>query len=621
MITVSDSFKKAIKSDNREIYGYVDVTYDKQDGEYDVTEIPTASLLSREDGSDLIDDVKVMKNYATLENNYFLLDGSLILANKNTLYDSGGYVSEDIFSNMSNKTITLVSSETGYVTTKGFTIFFKDNIPFDFDIDIITNYAEDIEEESDETVTVNVTNNTRHNYQYIFEEEVTIKEFKLTIKTVEFNDRRIRIPDINFSLTDVYQGEELVSFEVNEEIDLLVESLPINTCTINLNNYPDENGNVKFDPISPTGMTQYLTENTTIIPYIGVLTEENGIEYVKMGTFYLKDWSSDNDANVTFTCENLMGRLANMDIVSDGTFLTSGFNNTSIGQYFTNMTGYTFKFVSGTYNNYYLRHTNLLEWIKAQMPFQIMWLNPSTQKYYKRKFHITRDNVASEDILEENIVDSISRKELIEDVNYTTKSVIREVNISDMYFKNETSSTRENVVQEPHTLSDSVEYIWFHFDKYVKYSNSTFSYSVVSGSGKAELIDKNHYMIYVKFTGTPNSIINITYNGFIFNDNPIKVWKWTNDLKTGDILNLDFHEYFDAGDKYLKTSAEYYLTQDKKYVITGTTIGDPSLETGDTVSVQTRYDDENDGYKEMVIIKQKFTYDGGLQCEIEGRGN
>ena len=50
-------------------------------------------------------------------------------------------------------------------------------------------------------------------------------------------------------------------------------------------------------------------------------------------------------------------------------------------------------------------------------------------------------------------------------------------------------------------------------------------------------------------------------------------------------------------------------------------MGDPSLEVGDTISIQTRYQDINDGYKDIIITKQRFSYDGGLSCTIEGEGD
>ena len=60
---------------------------------------------------------------------------------------------------------------------------------------------------------------------------------------------------------------------------------------------------------------------------------------------------------------------------------------------------------------------------------------------------------------------------------------------------------------------------------------------------------------------------------------------------------------------------------DKNYIIKAKTMGDPSLVIGDTISIQTRYTDINNGYKDMIITKQKFTFDGGLSCEIEGVGD
>jgi hypothetical protein len=50
-------------------------------------------------------------------------------------------------------------------------------------------------------------------------------------------------------------------------------------------------------------------------------------------------------------------------------------------------------------------------------------------------------------------------------------------------------------------------------------------------------------------------------------------------------------------------------------------MGDPSLEIGDTIAIQTRYKDVNNGYKNITITKQQFTFDGGLQCSLEGVGD
>ena len=610
MITVSNSFKKAIKETNREIYGYVEIDYQYDDYSLSIDKIPQLSDIVIDDGSGLLSDSKIMNKYATLENNYTLLDGSFMVWNE-SIKSNVGIVTEDIFENI-NDTEIIIENESSDKLTKGVTFYFKENLPFDFDIDFKYN---------NETISSdNIRNNSSMVYQKIFPDGEYISDISLNILNVEHPDNRLRIASVDFNLSDLYDGDQLVGFDITEEIDLLVENLPVNTCSVRLNNYPDANGNNKFDPISPTSIVRYLTSDTTIKPYIGVLTEDNGVEYVPMGVFYINDWSSDTDGNVTINGNSLMAILKNITIQSDGTFLRNGFTSEQISNYFTNMTGYNFYFSSGTYYNYFLRDTNLLNWILAQMPFQIMWYNNSDYRYEKRKFHITRYNTASEDILNEEVVDNISRNELLSDVKYETKSVINKVEVTDITSYNMTSSTREDVVKDTHTLTSEEEYQWYYFNKHTSYNDSSFSYTSTGGA-TATLIDKNYYMIYVKFNGHVGDTVTVTYNGYIYDDPPTKVHTKINNTVIGETIALDFSKYFDANDSSIETSMDYYLTMDNKYKVNMETIGDPSLEVGDTIGVQTRYENSNNGYKKVIITKQSFKYDGGLQCSIEARGN
>lgn len=608
MISVSDDFKKAIKENDRRIYGYVDVKYQNKSFDKVETQIPTRlDILSN---NWLSVNKKIVQKYATLENNYTLLDGSFMVWNENSLVENG-YATQDIFENINDNTIIITNNSTT-TSSKGVSIYFKENLPFNFNVTLNFRDGSSIIDE--------VRNNQTYNYQYIFTDEKVINNVEIQILNVEFPKNRLRIASVDFNMGDVYEGEELLSFDVTEEIDLLVEELPINTCSVKLNNYPSQNGGNRFDPINPTSIVRYLTSDATMKPYIGILTETNGIEYVPMGVFYVSDWSSDVDGNVSINGQSLMGLLKNTTISSDGTFLRSTFTGTQIANYFRTMTGYSFKFVSGTYNNNYLQDTNLLNWIQAQMPFQIMWYDPDSASYNKRKFRITRYNVATEDNLSDEIVDYISRNELRSDVKYETKSVIKTVEVTDISSSNRSSSTTEAVVEDTYVLKAEEEYVWYHLKKHTNYNSSTFNYTSTGGA-TATLIDKNYYMIYVKFSGHVGDTVSINYSGYIYDDPPTKVHSRSNDLALGDILSLDFSKYFNASDSAIDSSIEYYLTEDSKYKITMETIGDPSLEVGDTIAVQTRYVDNSDGYKNVIITRQDFTFDGGLQCNIEARGN
>lgn len=598
METVSESFKKAIKSTEREVKGYVEVIFDNQDGSgYQLTTAPERLRNSLE--TEIVDGIKKNNKYASLEENYTELDGSFLLPNYNVKGDKSGYVSNEIFSNIENRTITL-SKESDFITSSGITIYFENNIAQIFTLTIINS--------DDESITLEVEND-KSVYQHIFENPISIKSISINIQQMEHSNRRIRISEIDFGISQVYEDSDLVSFTTNEEIDLLFTSTPINTCTINLNNYDNS-----FDPLNPTGLVKYLTDNCIIKPYIGILTGENGIEYVPMGYFYLKDWSSDNDGNVTLNGQSLMGILANLTIKSDGQFLYNNgqaWTGKTLGDYLTKIYGYTFKLKKfGTLYNTYLKDTNLLNYLKITFAFM-------TNKKYPEYFFISRNNEAILDLINDDIVDTIERTQLKEDVKYESKSIINKVSIVDIDNYSMTSSDKSDLLNQTYTLTNAEEYVWLTFNKSTNDNREGKEFSYTStGNGKAELIDYNQWLAYIKFTGNVGDSITVHLNGFKFENPPTFNIMYQNDYKIGDTLSLDYTNYFDANNNHLKDNADFYLSRDKKYKVTGNYIGDPSLTAGDTISVETKF-----GNKDVVLTKSSLTFDGSLSGTFEGVGD
>ena len=94
MISVSNSFKDAIKNENREIYGYVEVKYQNDDYDLEVLQTPNTAEIVISDG--LVNEGKVLKKFASLEDNYTLLDGSFMVWNENRPLEYG-FISDDVF--------------------------------------------------------------------------------------------------------------------------------------------------------------------------------------------------------------------------------------------------------------------------------------------------------------------------------------------------------------------------------------------------------------------------------------------------------------------------------------------------------------------------------------------
>lgn len=590
MEQVSDVFKKAIKATEREIKGYVEVIYDNQSNEsYNITEIPEQIEYGNQ--SEIIDGIRKVKNYASLEPDRTLLDGTFILPNSNVVGDNVGYVSNQVFSDIENKIITIESDTP--VTSSGITIYFQDNIAKDFNIKINDN------------VTFIESGNTHRVYNKIFDNPIQINKLSIEFVSMEHEDWRIRIPEIDLGISQVYEGEDLVSFNTDEEIDLMMEQTPTNTCSVNLSNYENQ-----FDPINPTGLVKYLTDNTIIKPFCGIVTD-NGIEYVCLGYYYVKDWSSDVNGNATVNGQSLMGKLSNEQIKSNGEFFDNKpWYSYDLSQYLTEMYGYKFNLDIGTIFHTDMKSYKLLEYLQALSSFM-------TQVEYPRKFYNSRTNEVKLDLLENYVVDTLTKTELTEDVKYETKSIVNKVSIKAINDYLLYSTGEEDVLNQQYTLVSNEEYIYFNFNKYVDPYNYQYNFSYESTSGgKAELVDVNKHLAYIKFTGQIGETITVHYSGYVYDDPPIYESTFTNEKNNGDKLELDFSNYFVLSSNEIKKTADFYLTNDKKYKITGKYNGNPALLTGDTVSVETKF-----GMKDVILTKLKLTFDGGLSGSFEGVGN
>ena len=610
MINVSKSFKNAIKSDNREIHGYVEIKYQDNDYELEVDTIPTLASVVLSDGSGLLSNKKIMNKYATLEENYTLLDGSFMLWNTNII-DSVGIVTNDIFEDIDDTTITISNNSTN-VPVKGITMYFKDNLPFDFEITI--------KDTDNNDHTYNVTNNTSLAYQQIFDTDMYISQIELHISNVEFIKNRVRIANIDFNISDFYEGDELIGFDVNENFDILVESLPINTCTVRINNYPTTYVGNKFDPINPKGITQYLTDNVTIEPYIGVLTEDNGIEYVKMGMFYLTDWNANNDGNVTFNGSSILNKLKGKEMIWNSGMFSNNVTTANLATMIENTANVKCSFpeYSMPLDNWSNSHTKLFDYLSYISPCLLYNDRPNLSTPEFRKIYVNRYNNIVIDNISNDSVDNIDRSLLLEDVEYITNRPIKNVIANYTVESSSYNTTTQTIINTTYTLTKNVEYLWFKTDKYIAYVNNMQG-NVTLGYATLTYIGNNSHMVHAKVEGVVGSVITITCSAEVptSSKNNNMVSYVDNSVNDGDTVTLNFGEC-EIPNFYSIQSVFFDL--DKPYNVKAKTMGDPSLEIGDTISIQTRYNNTHDGYKDIIITKQSFTFDGGLQCSIEGLG-
>lgn len=611
MEQVSESFKKAIKSDTREVKGYVEIIYDDKDVNNYSLEIASEqeriSLIS-----EIIDKVRRCNKYASLEGNYTELDGSFLLPNYNLKGEKAGYISKDVFSDIKNPVIKISCDDMNFVKSSGLTIYFEDNIAQVFNL-IITK-------DDNTTKNINVVNNSKSIYQVIFEEIVIIKDIQIEIFQMEYSDRRIRIAEVDFGISQVYENNDLVSFTVSEEIDLSMTSTPINDCKIDLNNYDGI-----FDPVNPVGIVKYLNDSAIISPFIGVLTDDNGVEYIKMGTFYLTNWSNNDNGNVTLNGSDVIYKLKDESLKMDINIFNTNFTSESWNNFLKRIYGYSFDIGTLGINEWNLKYTQDLNLFNNLQWNLVTYYSRYTSKHYIPILNASRDNTIKVKTVSGEILDKLSRKELLDYPKYIINNLITNIEIqtytdAGIAFL---STSRADVLNTRYVLDGNEVYVWFKLSQYT-YSEKSFdtdnsfgfkfSYLVTSGSGKAELIANNHYLIYVKFTGTIGTTFDIKYNGIVYHTNlPSRVDKYNLDSDVGEKLTIDSTKYTISISKEV---ADFLLNNNFNYTINVNTIGDPSLEVGDTISIETKF-----GFKDMIITKNSLTFDGGLSGNIEGVGN
>lgn len=577
MIQVSNEFKKAIKQPERRIKGHVEVLYDLPSVEITTTTsgIGTTSIISNI--NEITDGHRVENLYGSLD--YLPLDGSYLTATVDS--KNSGFISSNLFEDMTTPTFTLSFSST---TIKGITMYFRTNIPTDLTI----NY-------SDGTSTT-IQENEKEIIQVIFDSPKTLTGLDIVINDMEYQDRKIYLMEIDLGITQVYKDQDLIEFTVDEEVNKLVEEVPINETNITLNNMSD-----LFNPLNSKGIVPYLSENTLIKPYIGVLTETQGVEYVKMGEFYLDSYTNNSDATTTLVGKNIIKQLEG-EILKDDNETDIFFpiiNETRLRSFLNNY-NYNFTTLNIIRNSpvLYFKDNNLLKMLK------------DISFYQDDLFYSNRDSQIIMNKQNNNMVDSITKSELINDAEYKKIDKINTIKLIKPNLTSNTESSQKEVLKETIILKQTSEVVLLQ-SKGADLTTSTISQT---GGSSALIISQGSYMVFAKLQGSVGDAINVTLSSNLSSNESQIELELTNRGEQKEV-SLEFNSPVNVsatgGNGYIENSD--ILSRTPSYEMRFDYNGDPSLEAGDYINVETPY-----GYKPLFIQKNRFKFDGGLEGSIEG---
>lgn len=569
MIQVSNAFKKAIKNPERQIKGYVEVLYNLPNIETTITTNINSTYTS----------VNEIQNGTRVENIYGSLDylplNGVYLTMDNNVNTNAGFISDDLFENLTNPYITLNFSQT---TLNGITMYFRENIPTELTITY-----------SDNTTTT-ITNNNKEAIQIIFDNSKTLTSVSIAINDMEYSDRKIYLMEIDLGITQVYKDQNLMEFTVDEEINKLVEEVPINETNIILNNMSN-----LFNPLNPSGIVPYLSENSLIIPYIGVLTENSGVEYVKMGEFYFDSYTNNSDSTTTLIGKNIIKQIETEILKADNNY--NLFKSTmSKSDFQTFMANYNYEF-----NN--LDYSTVNEIINIDNKYLINLLK-DISFFNTTLFYADRDNKLNLKYIDTISKDNLSKSELINDANYKKIDKINTLVYTSPSEHSMNSTGSRLVYDRTITLETSPQYVLCESN----IANMMDSIVHADGSDSVSVISQGYYFTFIKLTGTVGNTISIKmaspYDIVETIGTQTKTIKSSNEKE----IILNFNSKLVRNINNINT-----LNYTSSYEMNFEYIGDPSLEAGDYINVETQY-----GYKSLFIQKNRLRFDGGLEGSIEG---
>ena len=277
MKKVSKAYKQAMNKMIRD-HSYMIVTVGVISNEAQATARVSSKTSYLSDNKSLFKDNEVSNTYATLEQNVFKVDGSMIFPPMNTGYqqlvNNIACISENVGSGI---TIGFANA----YDIKGLTITFGEYYPTKFKV---------------------VVNGVTHTYTTDTKTFTTDDSFNgasaITITPVTFvngNNKRLRIESMLMGIGIVFQNEDIESASFTDSKSFISEELP--QIDFNVTCF-DQNKRFRVD--DRNSFINYLETGQEISVSMGMELEDGTIEWLNMPLTYLSTWASNNN-KVAFT--------------------------------------------------------------------------------------------------------------------------------------------------------------------------------------------------------------------------------------------------------------------------------------------------------------------------------
>lgn len=253
--------------------------------------------------------------FATLENDFWLMDGKMRIPEKNPqgeVIEKGeiGWVSQNICGSDGRFSagtepkllIDFTDDENIAINLTGLFITF-----FAYRGEYATEFDIKVTRKDGSVVSINNLSADSYTCEASFGEEgdsgvMDIKKIELTVKSWNIPFHRVRIDEIEFGVYKYYDNSTLVDVEEVRVMNPVSSELPLSTLDITLLDHE-----MLFDTENRNSLTQYLTQRQPIEITWTQKTDDCDIE-IPGGTYYLKEWHDrDSRREYRLVAEDLIG--------------------------------------------------------------------------------------------------------------------------------------------------------------------------------------------------------------------------------------------------------------------------------------------------------------------------
>lgn len=265
-------------------------------------------------------EMEISPNYATLERNRWLLDGSFLIYPDNyqgsgqqgfagdVLSGDDGTFTDPPWVQLNFSNVSILQACSVYFPGADF-----DGVPDTFTVEVIqggTAYF-----------TQTVTGNRE---EWAAFDGFTVQNpdcVKITVSKWSLPGRRMRIPEIIPGVYEAWTGDMIAAFTVTQQANFACLALPYGTCTLSMDNLDR-----RFEPRSKDGVFQSIEERQGITVSIGPRLSDGTAEYKQVGVYYQAagGWTTgDNGLTMTWDLVDIVGLIADREYIPPSSLPTT----------------------------------------------------------------------------------------------------------------------------------------------------------------------------------------------------------------------------------------------------------------------------------------------------------